>query len=122
MLTLSLEQRIERLKGIRIWNKRLSNLSIPSSAVDCSRPTILGNPFIVGVHGMRGKCCVLHHEWLVEGKHIDVSKLASGERRKLALQRIPEVKGQDLICWCWPELCHCETIVMIANGDLRVIA
>jgi hypothetical protein len=29
---------------------------------------------------------------------------------------LPELRGKDLACWCWPEPCHGEVLLELANS------
>jgi len=32
---------------------------------------------------------------------------------------LPELRGQDLVCWCAPEACHGDILLELANAPLR---
>ena len=107
-----LDKRIKALNGIKIWNKR--NHNTPASARYCGRPTLYGNPFVVGVDGPRGTCCVKFDKWLDTGENFGCLQ-ATEFKRQWILSHISELKGLDLECWCWPDRCHCETLAIRAN-------
>lgn len=82
----------------KVWNKRDKN--IPVSAVYCGRPSIWGNPYIIGKHGDRDSVVRLFKENLNSNLIIAAQK---------------ELRGKDLICFCAPLPCHCDVLIIIAN-------
>lgn len=84
----------------RVHNKHHG--TAPADAVYIGRPSEWGNEFIVGIHGQRGECVVLHRE-MVENN----PELKAKIRRKL--------KGKHLVCFCKPRACHGDTLFEIAN-------
>lgn len=64
-------------------------------------PGIWGNPFVVGQHGDRGDCIILHREWIVT--------------QYALMSRIEELRGKILGCWCAPDSCHGDTLLYMAN-------
>lgn len=80
-------------------------LEIPSDAIRCDRTTIYGNPFIIGIDGTRDQVCDKYEKWIWEDINFSL-------REKM----VNELRGKDLICWCYPDRCHCETIIDIANS------
>lgn len=36
------------------------------------------------------------------------------------LRALDELRGQDLICFCAPQRCHCDTLVRLANASRAV--
>lgn len=78
-----------------------------------------GNPFIVGVHGVRGEC-VVHFHTLVCGnedgvKHMaEILKEAVSEtkrRRYLLLKGMRKLKEDSVLgCFCKPLACHGDVI------------
>ena len=67
-----------------------------------------GNPFTAGRHGTRDEVIAKYRAWL------------SGQTK--LLERLSELHGYDLVCWCAPELCHGHVLLKLANppqsGDL----
>lgn len=98
---------------VRIWNKRSYNAAAVS-AVDCSRPGLYGNPFVVGRDGTRDQCCDKHEAWLETGGSFGCLQ-ASEITRRLVLAHLLELAGNDLLCWCAPERCHCIALAIRAN-------
>lgn len=76
-----------------------------SGAIYAGRPGILGNPFVVGVHGARGECVKLFREWYT-------SNPAAESMRAFAAS-LPD--DAVLECWCVPAECHAQVIADIEN-------
>jgi hypothetical protein len=80
------------------------------------RPTVLGNPFQIGVAGEREKVIEKYRYWLAE-------KLLLDSPQRLALEHLAELlKGEmalALACWCAPEACHADVIreVVVARSQ-----
>ena len=34
---------------------------------------------------------------------------------------LTELEGRNLICWCWPERCHCLFLIKIANTQQQAL-
>ena len=66
------------------------------------RPSIWGNPFVVGKHGVRGECVVKFREWILT-------------QPELMQRTKTELKGKVLGCWCTPSACHGQVLAEIAN-------
>lgn len=82
----------------KVYNLRDKHrISIPRDAVYCGRGTPYGNPFIGGQHGSRETVIRKFVEQVLPD--LDVSAL----------------RGKDLVCWCVPLPCHCNSILKKAN-------
>jgi hypothetical protein len=91
---------------IRIENKK----TYRGKGVYIGRPTLIGNPFRIGVHGTREQVIVRYREWLWQqikergGVYRELCRLA-GEARKGDL---------TLICWCKEQsrqvACHGDVV------------
>lgn len=74
------------------------------------RPSIYGNPFIIGIHGSRSEVVLLHREWLYGLRDAPKGELPPDENQIAALQ------GQRLGCWCGAdEECHADSLAILAN-------
>lgn len=80
-----------------IYNYKTKNKSYPLEAVYCGRGSPWGNPFVIGIHGDRDEVCDQFEKLILPT--LDVSKL----------------KGKDLVCYCAPLRCHCESLMKKAN-------
>jgi hypothetical protein len=63
-----------------------------------------GNPFKIGKDGERGEVMAKYRAWLMSNPEL--------------LQRVPELKGKVLGCWCAPEACHGDVLSEFANAEL----
>ena len=85
----------------RVFNKKTDK--VPENAVYIGRPSIFGNPFVVGVDGTRKEVIEKYRHHLAINKDL---------RKKV----IEELRGKDLVCWCSPKPCHGDILLEIANG------
>ncbi len=86
----------------RIQRKREKGWRMPEGAVYVGRPGIFGNPFSTAEEFREWICCVasltLTREW------------------QECLDRIPELRGKDLACWCpLDQPCHADVLIELAN-------
>ena len=74
------------------------------------RPSVWGNPFthIVDkrtaaqyVVASREEAIAAYHKWITEGEG------------KWLLERLPELKGKTLGCWCAPKSCHGDVLLKL---------
>ena len=68
-----------------------------SQAVFCGRGGPWGNPFVMGKDGTRDEVCDRFEKEVLPD--LDVSIL----------------RGRDLLCFCKPARCHCDSILRKAN-------
>lgn len=69
----------------------------PSGAVYIGRPSIWGNPFVIGRDGDRAEVLSKYRSWICQQPKL--------------LERLDELRGKDLICWCAPHPCHGEYLI-----------
>ena len=87
---------------MKVYNKR--NGDAPAGAVYVGRPSVYGNPFVIGKDGTREE---------VIAKYRDVmTRLPANLLAKLKA----ELCGKDLVCWCAPLSCHADVLLEIANA------
>lgn len=67
------------------------------------RPSVWGNPFVVGRDGSRRTVIDLYRQWLLE-------------RPGLVERARRELVGKRLGCFCAPLPCHGDVLMEIANG------
>lgn len=77
---------------------------LPSNARYCGRPSPWGNPFVIGRDGTRDNVCDKHEAWLPTQPSL--------------MAMVPALAGQDLVCHCAPERCHCNFLRRLANRHL----
>ena len=75
---------------------------VPPGAIYIGRGGPWGNPFIIGRDGDRVEVIALYKAWLLRQPHL--------------LERLHELRGRDLVCWCKPAACHGDTLLELANG------
>lgn len=66
------------------------------------RPSLWGNPFIVGPDGTRAQVIARYEAWL-------------RAQPTLVAQVKAELRGKILGCWCAPLACHGDVLARIAN-------
>lgn len=86
-----------------VFNRRDGNA--PIGAVYVGRPTLWGNPFVIGPDGSRAAVIKKYEIWLTA-------------RPDLIARARKELKGKDLVCWCAPEACHAHVLERVANGGM----
>lgn len=108
--------RLSRAKG---WRK-------PEGAMVVARPGDFGNPFTIasardtGIVGsdarLRQLCVDAFRSWLA-GSSSYWQGAESDRRRARLLERLPELRGQDLACWCSLDgPCHADVLLELANA------
>ena len=83
----------------KVLNKRVDG--IPPGAVYIGRPSVWGNPFVIGKDGSRDDVIAKYEAWLMT--------------RPVLLAGLPQLRGKDLVCWCSPAGCHGDVLVRLAN-------
>lgn len=88
----------------RVLNKRTDE--IPEGAMYCGRPSVLGNPFVIGKDGDRSDVIAMFWIWIY---------LVAGEPEiRDAMKKAQAATA--LVCWCAPEPCHCDVIAEILSS------
>lgn len=82
----------------KVLNKKTDQ--IPEGAMYCGRPSILGNPFVIGKDGDRADVIAMYEIFLY----------MSLEDREFLVALMNASKATALVCWCAPEPCHCDVI------------
>jgi len=86
----------------RILNKNRDE--IPSSgAVYIGRPSIWGNPFVIGKDGTRREVIEKYRKYVMANKQLS-DKIKH------------DLSGKDLVCWCSPKPCHGDVLLELANS------
>lgn len=106
---------------VRIQRKRMKGWRMPAGAVYVGRPTIWGNPFVIGK---------LDGGWFLpgsdeaEGPFRRVKDAADAVRlyREALLadptsgEMVQALRGHDLACWCpLDQPCHADVLLELAN-------
>ena len=74
--------------------------------VRIDRATVWGNPFRIGDHGSRDEVIARYERWLLNDPYL--------------MDRIGELRGKVLGCWCAPNACHGDILAKYANAEVRV--
>lgn len=85
----------------RVLNKKTDR--IPPGAIYCGRPSLFGNPFVIGRDGTRPEVIAKYERWIMQQAQL--------------LTRLDRLRGRDLVCWCAPLACHCDVLLRLANRD-----
>ena len=80
---------------------RVLNSRRESGGIYVGRPTKWGNPYIVGRDGDRATVIRKYEAWL--------------DQQAALLADLPELRGEDLRCWCAPLPCHADVLLRRAN-------
>lgn len=65
------------------------------------RPSVWGNPFVIGVHGTREEVVAKYEAWV--------------KTQPKLMATIPTLKGKMLSCWCHPQACHADVLARLAD-------
>lgn len=89
----------------RIQRKRVKGWKKPAGAVNVTRPSKWGNPFLPGDYIDIGDCLAdyeVHIREHIRSGHLDLA----------------ELKGKDLMCWCRLDApCHADVLLKMANEE-----
>jgi len=119
----------------RIQRKRTLGWRMPAGAVYVGRPTVFGNPFIIGAIADRRRFgCIeqitvtspehavsLYRDWIENPHGCYITGFATVHPRLV----VEQLRGKDLACWCPLEdghgnryPCHADVLLALANrGD-----
>lgn len=116
----------------RIQLKRTRGWRMPPNTVVVARPGPLGNPLTIknaieagyarkdDPEGARRFVAECFRDWLLQtpGEREWWSGPESDKRRKIICERIPDLRGKNLACWCpVGSPCHADVLLDIANRD-----
>lgn len=88
---------------IRVENKR----TYRGAGIYIGRPSLLGNPFEIGVHGERADVIGLYRRWLWD-RVLEQGEVYA-ELKRLAI--LAKQGDLTLICWCFPKPCHGSILI-----------
>ena len=98
-----------RAKPRRVVRRRSKDWKMPANTVYVGRPTVWGNPFVVGSE-------------LIGGEKLSAEK-AVALYRQYAREAFDArdvracLRGKNLACWCpLDQLCHADVLLEIANA------
>src|SRR5271168_4906895 len=106
------------MKLKRIQRRRAKGWKMPANTVYVGRPTIYGNPFIVGRDGTREDCMKLYA--MLAGGYVCLTSKATPADQNRASRGMQLSKrflrGKNLACWCpVGQPCHADVLLKIAN-------
>lgn len=78
------------------------NIKNQKCDVYVGRPSIWGNPYVIGTHGTRKEVIRMYRQHILSTPHL--------------LQQIPTLKGKTLGCHCAPKACHADVLSELANA------
>ena len=81
---------------------RVVHINQETFDVYIGRPSIWGNPFVIGKDGTRGEVIAKYKEHLLGHPEL--------------LDRLPSIKGKILGCFCKPKACHGDVIAKLADA------
>lgn len=103
--------------SISVLNKHQSGIA--RDDVYIGRPSVLGNPFVIGRDGSRDECIEKYRHWLRVQRH---SATPTGAKVRDALAQIRwrvEHGPVNLVCFCAPRRCHGDVIKqLIEQGEI----
>ena len=87
-------------KGLIEWAKE------NKLAVYIGRGSVYGNPFVISKQATRDDVCNDY-----EYKYLPF--------QPSIMAKLPELKGKVLLCYCYPERCHGDTLAALTSCPLR---
>lgn len=114
--------RLSRAKGFDLQAHSLAVNGLP--AVNVARPSMWGNPFVVGKDGNRKDCtdlfAVMLNGYLALTASCDVRDLKKA--RDVILANIHKLTGNNLACWCRLDgkPCHADLLIRVANTSEKL--
>lgn len=81
--------------------RMLVHCSKDSCDVYIGRPSIWGNPFVIGPDGSRGQVIDKYREWIKTQPDL--------------LAQIESLRGKVLGCWCAPLACHGHVLLELLD-------
>ena len=88
---------------MRIYNQK--DIRTMENKVYIGRPSIWGNPYIIGKHGSREDVIAKYEKYL--------------ENCPLVTARLKELVGRDLVCHCKPKSCHGDVLAKLVELDIQ---
>jgi Domain of unknown function (DUF4326) len=96
-------------KPKRIQRSRSKGWKMPANAIYVGRPTVWGNPYVVGSKLMNGETLTAEKAVELYEQHLAENFSERDIRHCL--------RGKDLACWCaLDEPCHADVLLRIANS------
>lgn len=71
-----------------------------------ARPSVLGNPFVIGADGDRAEVIAKYRAWFDDARRNDARVRAAVDRLASKAREGPVT----LLCYCAPQACHADVI------------
>lgn len=75
------------------------------AGVYVGRPSMWGNPFVVGRDGTRDEVVEAFERWVRTSADADAARIR---------RHVKALLGRDLVCWCAPARCHASVLEELA--------
>ncbi|MGR6430438.1 DUF4326 domain-containing protein [Rhizobium sp. PAMB 3174] len=116
-MTAPVRLRLSRARGFDLQALSIATNGLP--AVNVARPSAFGNPFIVGKDGDRAYCVTLF-SYMLQGGFPLGKTVSVHEQAKICnviADRLDELRGRNLACWCPKDgnPCHADVLIAFAN-------
>ena len=96
-------------KPKRIQRSRAKGWKMPANAIYVGRPTVWGNPYVVGSQLVKGGTLTAEKAVALYEQHLADNFSERDIRHCL--------HGKDLACWCaLDQPCHADVLLRIANS------
>ena len=96
-------------KPKRIQRSRAKGWTMPANAIYVGRPTVWGNPYVVGSELMNGETLTAEKAVALYEQHL-ADNFSEGDIRHC-------LHDKDLACWCaLDQPCHADVLLRIANS------
>ena len=93
----------------RIQRSRAKGWKMPANAIYVGRPTVWGNPYLVGAELMNGETLTAEKAVELYEQHLADNFSERDIRHCL--------RNKDLACWCaLDQPCHADVLLRIANS------
>ena len=111
---------------IRLQRSRKRGYRSPPGTIYVGRPTIFGSPFS-GRPGIgHARSVILYDHWLagqltpyiLARAGFDGDEIEALRRRRIrVVERLPDLAGRNLQCWCplSSEWCHADVLIRVTN-------
>jgi hypothetical protein len=100
----------------RIQRKRTKGWKMPEGAVYVGRPTVFGNPWMIGQQVGPATPPMTRQQAADNYRKFVIANAKSPEQCRLPLSRL---RGKDLACWCrLDQPCHADVLLEIANAEV----
>ncbi len=85
---------------------KVSNKKSGGNGVYIGRPSVLGNPFVIGKDGERAEVIEKYLGWL----RAEWKKNGAVKAELVRLAAVAKQGNLELTCWCAPAACHGDVI------------